>query len=361
MATVDGLHGRGRRPTRRPRARRRSCSCTRGSARSGCGATSRRPCTRPPAGACSPSRASGTAARTRRRSPRTPAFFHEEALDVLPALLAQLDAPEPLLVGHSDGGSIALIHAAHHAVSGLALMAPHVVVEDVSVEAIRETRREFEQGELRARMARHHDDPDAAFRGWCDVWLDPAFRDWSLEADARARHGARRCSSRAPTTRTARLDQLDRIEARVRGPVAAARGPRRPQPAPRAARGRRGGDRGVRGAPALAAALAALRGALQHHRGKGVSGGRGAARRPRVVCALVHKASVFRNSLGDAKGVGYIDGDYGRLESPPPLAVRARCCETRAKCAGTPRREPPARSERQARRPPLTPSPSMML
>ena len=150
--------------------------------------------------------------------PRTPAFFHEEALDVLPALLAQLDAPEPLLVGHSDGGSIALIHAGRHPVSGLALMAPHVVVEDVTVAAIRVTRREFEQGELRARMARHHADPDAAFRGWCDVWLDPAFRAWSLEADAEA--------VTAPTLLIqgaddpyGSLDQLDRIEARVRGPV----------------------------------------------------------------------------------------------------------------------------------------------
>ena len=137
---------------------------------------------------------------------------------MLPALLAQLDAPEPLLVGHSDGGSIALIHAGRHPVSGLALMAPHVVVEDVTVEAIRVTRREFEQGELRARMARHHDDPDAAFRGWCDVWLDPAFRAWSLEADAEA--------VTAPTLLIqgaddpyGSLDQLDRIEARVRGPV----------------------------------------------------------------------------------------------------------------------------------------------
>ena len=80
------------------------------------------------------------------------------------------------------------------------------------------TRREFEQGELRARMARHHADPDAAFRGWCDVWLDPAFRAWSLEADAEA--------VTAPTLLIqgaddpyGSLDQLDRIEARVRGPV----------------------------------------------------------------------------------------------------------------------------------------------
>lgn len=152
------------------------------------------------------------------RAPRTPAFFHEEALDVLPALLAQLDAREPLLVGHSDGGSIALVHAASHPVSGLALLAPHVVVEDVTVEAIRATRREFEDGDLRARMARHHDDPDAAFHGWCDVWLDPAFRAWSLEPEAQA--------VSAPTLLIqgahdpyGSLDQLDRIQARMRGPV----------------------------------------------------------------------------------------------------------------------------------------------
>jgi pimeloyl-ACP methyl ester carboxylesterase len=152
------------------------------------------------------------------RRPRTPAFFHEEALVVLPALLAQLDAPEPLLVGHSDGGSIALIHAAHHAVSGLALLAPHVVVEDVGLEAIRATRREFEEGELRARMARHHDDPDAAFHGWCDVWLDPAMRDWSLEADAES-VSAPMLLIQGADDEYASLDQLDRIEACVRGPV----------------------------------------------------------------------------------------------------------------------------------------------
>jgi pimeloyl-ACP methyl ester carboxylesterase len=152
------------------------------------------------------------------RVARTPAFFHEEALDMLPALLAQLDAPAPLLVGHSDGASIALVHASAHAVSGLALLAPHVVVEDITVEAIRQTRREFEEGGLRERMARHHDDPDAAFHGWCDVWLDPAFRDWSLEREA-AQVAAPTLLIQGADDPYGTLDQLDRIEARVGGPV----------------------------------------------------------------------------------------------------------------------------------------------
>jgi len=149
---------------------------------------------------------------------RTPAFFHEEALDVLPELLPQLDAEAPLLVGHSDGASIALIHAAHHPVAGLALLAPHVVVEDVTVEAIRETRSRYLHDGLRERMARHHDDVDAAFWGWCDVWLDPAFRAWSLEADAE-RVTAPVLLIQGAEDPYGTLDQLDRIESRVRGPV----------------------------------------------------------------------------------------------------------------------------------------------
>ena len=81
--------------------------------------------------------------------PRTPAFFHEEALSVLPALCRRLDIVAPVLVGHSDGASIALIHAAHHPVSGLVLMAPHVFVEPVTVEAIRQTRDAYVDGPLR--------------------------------------------------------------------------------------------------------------------------------------------------------------------------------------------------------------------
>jgi pimeloyl-ACP methyl ester carboxylesterase len=117
-------------------------------------------------------------------APRTRTFFHEEALDVLPDVLSQLDAADPILVGHSDGGSIALIHAGHHPVTGLVLIAAHAFVEELTVAAIAQARRAFTEDGLRERMARHHDDPDAAFAGWCDVWLDPAFATWDLSADA---------------------------------------------------------------------------------------------------------------------------------------------------------------------------------
>ena len=151
-------------------------------------------------------------------APRTPAFFHEEALEVLPELLSQLDAPEPILVGHSDGASIALIHTGRHRVTGLALLAPHVVVEDITVAAIRETRVAYLEDGLRERMARHHDDPDAAFWGWCDVWLDPDFRAWSLEPDA-ARVTAPALLIQGADDPYGTLDQIDRVETCVRGPV----------------------------------------------------------------------------------------------------------------------------------------------
>jgi pimeloyl-ACP methyl ester carboxylesterase len=151
-------------------------------------------------------------------APRTPTFFHEEAYDVLPQVLGQLDVEEPILVGHSDGASIALLYAGARPVRGLVLLAPHVVVEDVTLAAIRETRDRFETGDLRQRLARHHDDPDTAFRGWCDVWLDPAFRGWTLEPEA-DRVDCPVLLIQGADDPYGTLDQLDRIEARVRGPV----------------------------------------------------------------------------------------------------------------------------------------------
>ena len=119
----------------------------------------------------------------------TPRFMHRQAQEVLPALLRalQLDpARDPLwLFGHSDGGSIALLHAAAHpeALRGAIVLAPHIFVEEVSVSSIQQARSAYLQTDLRQRLARYHDDADSAFWGWNDIWLDPAFRDWNIEGE----------------------------------------------------------------------------------------------------------------------------------------------------------------------------------
>ncbi|HKA44108.1 MAG TPA: alpha/beta hydrolase [Burkholderiales bacterium] len=114
---------------------------------------------------------------------RRPDFMHEEALKALPELLDKLAIERPLLLGHSDGGSIALIHAAAagRPVVGLIVEAPHVMVEEISIDSIREAKKIFESTDLRGRLARYHADAEATFRGWNDIWLDPGFRDWSIE------------------------------------------------------------------------------------------------------------------------------------------------------------------------------------
>lgn len=116
-----------------------------------------------------------------------PDFLERQASEVLPALLRELGVHqtyrEVWLLGHSDGGSIALIHAARHpgSVQGLIVVAPHVMVEDISVRSIQQAREAYLQTDLKARLARHHQDPDSAFWGWNDVWLSPVFRGWSIE------------------------------------------------------------------------------------------------------------------------------------------------------------------------------------
>jgi len=115
--------------------------------------------------------------------PRGTGYLHREAWVVLPALLSELGIDAPLLVGHSDGGSIALLYAARHRPRAIAIMAPHVFVEDVTIDGIRAAREAWAQGKLRAPLARVHEDPDSAFFGWNDGWLDPAFRHWNIEAE----------------------------------------------------------------------------------------------------------------------------------------------------------------------------------
>lgn len=114
-------------------------------------------------------------------------FMHRQAHQVLPALLQALDIDtaidKPWLLGHSDGGSIALLHAARfpQRVAGTLVLAPHILVEDVSVASIAQARAAYVDGDLKPRLARHHDDVDSAFRGWNDIWLNPAFKSWSIE------------------------------------------------------------------------------------------------------------------------------------------------------------------------------------
>jgi pimeloyl-ACP methyl ester carboxylesterase len=149
--------------------------------------------------------------------PRTPRFMHDEALDALPALLAEHGIERPVLVGHSDGASIALIHASQHPVTKLVVLAPHVFVEDLSVASIREARETFETTDLRDRMARYHRDPEATFRLWNDIWLDPAFRDWNIE-DVLPGIEAPLLAIQGEHDQYGTLAQIDAIEAGVRGP-----------------------------------------------------------------------------------------------------------------------------------------------
>jgi pimeloyl-ACP methyl ester carboxylesterase len=116
---------------------------------------------------------------------RAPTFMHDEALAVLPRLLAGLRISRPILIGHSDGASIALIHAAEaaHAIPAAVLMAPHVFVEPVSVENIAKITDTYETTDLRQRLMRHHAHVDDAFLGWSRIWLSPKFRTWSLGAE----------------------------------------------------------------------------------------------------------------------------------------------------------------------------------
>jgi len=116
--------------------------------------------------------------------PRTPRYMHDEALVTLPALLDAFGIVDTILIGHSDGASIALIHAGERVrpVRAVVAMAPHVFVEALSIESIARARQDYEGTELRTRLGRYHGDIDSAFFGWNDVWLSPAFRDWNIEA-----------------------------------------------------------------------------------------------------------------------------------------------------------------------------------
>ena len=125
----------------------------------------------------------GYGASTPAKLPRPVSYMHDEALDVLPKILDAIGFRRGLLLGHSDGASIATIYAGgvqDHRVRGLVLMAPHFIVEDISVKSIAEIGELYATTDLKTKLARWHSDVDNAFRGWNDAWLDPAFRDWDI-------------------------------------------------------------------------------------------------------------------------------------------------------------------------------------
>ncbi len=153
--------------------------------------------------------------------PRPVHYMHHEADVILPAVLYEAGIRSPILVGHSDGASIALLYAGaltQRPPAALILIAPHVFVEDITIAAIRDAGEKYRSGTLRERLGRHHTDVDTAFVGWNDVWLSAAFRTWNIED----RLGTITCpvlllqGSEDPYGTVA---QLDAIEAAVQGPT----------------------------------------------------------------------------------------------------------------------------------------------
>lgn len=152
--------------------------------------------------------------------PRTPRFMHDEALIVLPELFEKLEIENPILVGHSDGASIALIYAGAGCwpVRATVAIAPHVFVEEECLIGVDAARRAFEEDVLAEKMAKHHHDAAGTFYGWHDIWRNPDFRDWNLEGDITGVECPLlliQCAGDEYGT----VRQLDAVEAAVAGPV----------------------------------------------------------------------------------------------------------------------------------------------
>jgi len=151
-------------------------------------------------------------------APREVTFMHDEARIALPAFLQELGIREPVLVGHSDGASISLIHAGSgHPVRGVVVEAPHVFIEEFNLASIVEARKAFDSTDLRERLGKYHRDPEKTFRGWSEAWLSPAFREWNIESFL----PGIRCPVMAIQgfdDQYGSMEQLDRIARQVGGP-----------------------------------------------------------------------------------------------------------------------------------------------
>jgi pimeloyl-ACP methyl ester carboxylesterase len=152
----------------------------------------------------------------RRRSVR---FMHDEALTALPALLEHLGVASPILVGHSDGASIALIHAgAGHAVRAVVAMAPHVFIEPVCLASIRKAAETFQSTDLPARLGKYHRDARKTFYGWAEVWLDPHFAGWDIRDEFLPGIACPVLAIQGYDDEYGTMAQLDEIARRVKGP-----------------------------------------------------------------------------------------------------------------------------------------------
>ncbi|MDR5740636.1 MULTISPECIES: alpha/beta hydrolase [unclassified Caballeronia] len=162
-----------------------------------------------------------------RSTPRSPAerwpveFLHHQAQVVLPAFLDAIGIDDAerarmWLVGHSDGGSIALLYASAfpEALAGAAVLAPHTFVEPTTVDAITQTRNAYEHTGLRAKLMQYHEDVDSAFYGWNDAWLNPAFRHWNI-ADELGSIMRPLLAIQGREDEYATMEQIDRIKVQV--------------------------------------------------------------------------------------------------------------------------------------------------
>ena len=149
---------------------------------------------------------------------RTARFMHDEALNALPELLNALSVQNPVLVGHSDGASIALIYAgAGHVVRGIAVMAPHVFIEPLCLKSIEQAAQAFETTELAERLGRYHRDARRTFYGWADVWRDNDFTTWDIRDEYVANIASPLLAIQGHDDVYGTMAQLDEIKRRVRG------------------------------------------------------------------------------------------------------------------------------------------------
>jgi pimeloyl-ACP methyl ester carboxylesterase len=151
--------------------------------------------------------------------PRAVNYMHVEAADVLPILVNRLLGRPPILVGHSDGASIAIIYAGSgHPTAGLVLLAPHVFTEAEGLNTIQAVHASFPGSEMSKKMSKYHADPNSTFHGWAEVWLNPEFRTWNLEGYL-PEIGCPVLLIQCKEDEYGSLRQLDAIESQVGGPI----------------------------------------------------------------------------------------------------------------------------------------------